>query len=166
MLLCNTEQSVHNTVQRFPFSAAWVTHYCVNAKILHHFLLSSKVKYCIALLLVISWVPQAAWYIVTFSVHFTWLNWIVCFLSPSLLAYTEQYVEYDPFITPTDPSNPWISDDTTVWELEARCVFLDCLFDFLNFLSVLFYTGTSIVCGTSKCFVSCTAENHLLRDVR
>uniref|UniRef100_A0A8C6PYC5 Regulator of G protein signaling 7 n=1 Tax=Nothobranchius furzeri TaxID=105023 RepID=A0A8C6PYC5_NOTFU len=37
----------------------------------------------------------------------------------SLLGYTEQYVEYDPFLTPPDPSNPWITDDTTVWELEA-----------------------------------------------
>uniref|UniRef100_A0A8C7UNG4 Regulator of G protein signaling 7 n=1 Tax=Oncorhynchus mykiss TaxID=8022 RepID=A0A8C7UNG4_ONCMY len=40
-------------------------------------------------------------------------------VAESLLAYTEQYVEYDPFITSTDPSNPWISDDTAVWELEA-----------------------------------------------
>lgn len=40
----------------------------------------------------------------------------------SLLGYTEQYVEYDPFLTPPDPSNPWISDDTTLWELEARWV--------------------------------------------
>ena len=40
----------------------------------------------------------------------------------SLLGYTEQYVEYDPFLTLPDPSNPWISDDTTVWELEARFV--------------------------------------------
>eukprot|EP00063_Salmo_salar_P035421 XP_014010256.1 PREDICTED: regulator of G-protein signaling 7-like isoform X1 [Salmo salar] len=40
-------------------------------------------------------------------------------VAESLLAYTEQYVEYDPFITSTDPSNPWISEDTTVWELEA-----------------------------------------------
>lgn len=38
----------------------------------------------------------------------------------SLLGYTEQYVEYDPFLTPPDPSNPWISDDTPLWELEAR----------------------------------------------
>uniref|UniRef100_A0A8U8AI25 Uncharacterized protein n=1 Tax=Geospiza parvula TaxID=87175 RepID=A0A8U8AI25_GEOPR len=37
----------------------------------------------------------------------------------SLLAYTEQYLEYDPFLVPPDPSNPWISDDTTFWELEA-----------------------------------------------
>uniref|UniRef100_H2LKU1 Regulator of G protein signaling 7 n=1 Tax=Oryzias latipes TaxID=8090 RepID=H2LKU1_ORYLA len=37
----------------------------------------------------------------------------------SLVGYTEQYFEYDPFLTPPDPSNPWISDDTTLWELEA-----------------------------------------------
>ncbi|OBS57065.1 hypothetical protein A6R68_11810, partial [Neotoma lepida] len=37
-----------------------------------------------------------------------------------LLSYTEQYVEYDPFLVPPDPSNPWLSDDTTFWELEAR----------------------------------------------
>uniref|UniRef100_A0A8C9TEH6 Regulator of G protein signaling 7b n=1 Tax=Scleropages formosus TaxID=113540 RepID=A0A8C9TEH6_SCLFO len=36
-----------------------------------------------------------------------------------LLSYTEQYMEYDPFLTPPDPSNPWISDDTTLWEMEA-----------------------------------------------
>lgn len=29
-------------------------------------------------------------------------------------------MEYDPFLTPPDPSNPWITDDTTLWELEAR----------------------------------------------
>uniref|UniRef100_A0A8C6PYT8 Regulator of G protein signaling 7 n=1 Tax=Nothobranchius furzeri TaxID=105023 RepID=A0A8C6PYT8_NOTFU len=40
-------------------------------------------------------------------------------VAESLLGYTEQYVEYDPFLTPPDPSNPWITDDTTVWELEA-----------------------------------------------
>uniref|UniRef100_A0A4W5PEJ9 Regulator of G protein signaling 7 n=1 Tax=Hucho hucho TaxID=62062 RepID=A0A4W5PEJ9_9TELE len=37
----------------------------------------------------------------------------------SCIAIIYQYVEYDPFITSTDPSNPWISDDTAVWELEA-----------------------------------------------
>lgn len=42
----------------------------------------------------------------------------------SLLGYTEQYLEYDPFLTPPDPSNPWISDDTTLWELEARSLHL------------------------------------------
>uniref|UniRef100_A0A3B4DB79 Regulator of G protein signaling 7a n=1 Tax=Pygocentrus nattereri TaxID=42514 RepID=A0A3B4DB79_PYGNA len=33
--------------------------------------------------------------------------------------YTEQYADYDPFLSTPDPSNPWISDDTTFWELEA-----------------------------------------------
>uniref|UniRef100_A0A4W5PHS0 Regulator of G protein signaling 7 n=1 Tax=Hucho hucho TaxID=62062 RepID=A0A4W5PHS0_9TELE len=37
----------------------------------------------------------------------------------SKCTFKMQYVEYDPFITSTDPSNPWISDDTAVWELEA-----------------------------------------------
>lgn len=49
------------------------------------------------------------------------LHWCLC-ENNSLLGYTEQYLEYDPFLTPPDPSNPWISDDTTLWELEARCV--------------------------------------------
>ncbi|KPP71210.1 hypothetical protein Z043_109899 [Scleropages formosus] len=40
-------------------------------------------------------------------------------VAESLLSYTEQYMEYDPFLTPPDPSNPWISDDTTMWEMEA-----------------------------------------------
>ncbi|XP_043367372.1 regulator of G-protein signaling 7 isoform X2 [Dermochelys coriacea] len=40
-------------------------------------------------------------------------------VAESLLAYTEQYVEYDPFLVPPDPSNPWLSDDTTFWELEV-----------------------------------------------
>lgn len=39
----------------------------------------------------------------------------------SLLGYTEQYADYDPFLSTPDPTNPWISDDTTFWELEARC---------------------------------------------
>lgn len=38
----------------------------------------------------------------------------------SLIAYTEQYVEYDPFIMPAEPSNPWISDDITLWDIEMR----------------------------------------------
>ncbi|TSL04185.1 Regulator of G-protein signaling 7 [Bagarius yarrelli] len=41
-------------------------------------------------------------------------------VAESLLSYTEQYIEYDPFITSPEPSNPWISDDNTLWELEAR----------------------------------------------
>lgn len=42
------------------------------------------------------------------------------FMSVSLIAYTEQYVEYDPFITPAEPSNPWISDDAALWDIEMR----------------------------------------------
>ncbi|XP_049754605.1 regulator of G-protein signaling 6 isoform X2 [Elephas maximus indicus] len=39
-------------------------------------------------------------------------------VAESLIAYTEQYVEYDPLITPAEPSNPWISDDITLWDME------------------------------------------------
>lgn len=54
----------------------------------------------------------------------SWHDNVWCFCFPSLLAYTEQYLEYDPFLVPPDPSNPWISDDTTFWELEARYIIL------------------------------------------
>ncbi|KAI4876964.1 hypothetical protein NFI96_013282 [Prochilodus magdalenae] len=40
-------------------------------------------------------------------------------VAESLLGYTEQYADYDPFLSTPDPSNPWISDDATFWELEA-----------------------------------------------
>ncbi|XP_051502318.1 regulator of G-protein signaling 7 isoform X3 [Myxocyprinus asiaticus] len=40
-------------------------------------------------------------------------------VAESLLSYTEQYSDYDPFLSTPDPSNPWISDDTTFWELET-----------------------------------------------
>ncbi|KAK2843801.1 hypothetical protein Q7C36_012016 [Tachysurus vachellii] len=40
-------------------------------------------------------------------------------VAEGLLGYTEQYADYDPFLSTPDPSNPWISDDTTIWELEA-----------------------------------------------
>uniref|UniRef100_A0A673JTS2 Regulator of G-protein signaling 7-like n=1 Tax=Sinocyclocheilus rhinocerous TaxID=307959 RepID=A0A673JTS2_9TELE len=35
------------------------------------------------------------------------------------IRFSEQYIEYDPFFTTPEPSNPWISDDVTSWELEA-----------------------------------------------
>ncbi|XP_046296933.1 regulator of G-protein signaling 6 isoform X3 [Marmota monax] len=41
-------------------------------------------------------------------------------VAESLIAYTEQYVEYDPFVTPAEPSNPWISDDIALWDIEMR----------------------------------------------
>ncbi|XP_077863456.1 regulator of G-protein signaling 7-like [Saccoglossus kowalevskii] len=34
-----------------------------------------------------------------------------------LLASSQQYCEYDSLITASEPSNPWISDDTTLWDL-------------------------------------------------
>uniref|UniRef100_W5KKN2 Regulator of G protein signaling 7 n=1 Tax=Astyanax mexicanus TaxID=7994 RepID=W5KKN2_ASTMX len=40
-------------------------------------------------------------------------------VADSLLSFTEQYMEYDAIFTSPDPSNPWISDDNTLWELEA-----------------------------------------------
>lgn len=39
-------------------------------------------------------------------------------VADSFIAYSEQYTEYDPFLTPADPSNPWISDDSIFWDLE------------------------------------------------
>ncbi|XP_004837328.1 regulator of G-protein signaling 6 isoform X2 [Heterocephalus glaber] len=39
-------------------------------------------------------------------------------VAESLIGYTEQYMEYDPFIMPAEPSNPWISDDVTLWDIE------------------------------------------------
>lgn len=41
-------------------------------------------------------------------------------VADSLMTYTEQFMEYDPFVSAVEPSNPWISDDTTFWDLEAR----------------------------------------------
>ncbi|XP_051942420.1 regulator of G-protein signaling 6-like [Hippocampus zosterae] len=41
-------------------------------------------------------------------------------VAESLMGYTEQFMEYDPLVSAVEPSNPWISDDTTFWDLEAR----------------------------------------------
>ncbi|KAL7380039.1 hypothetical protein ABVT39_010253 [Epinephelus coioides] len=40
-------------------------------------------------------------------------------VADSLMCYTEQFMEYDPFVSATEPSNPWIGDDTSFWDLEA-----------------------------------------------
>uniref|UniRef100_A0A6Q2Y418 Regulator of G protein signaling 6 n=1 Tax=Esox lucius TaxID=8010 RepID=A0A6Q2Y418_ESOLU len=40
-------------------------------------------------------------------------------VAESLMSYTEQYQEYDPFVVSPEPSNPWTTDDTSFWELEA-----------------------------------------------
>jgi len=36
----------------------------------------------------------------------------------SFVSYFEQYAEFDPFFTPCEPSNPWLTDSTDLWELE------------------------------------------------
>lgn len=36
------------------------------------------------------------------------------------MSYFEQYAEYDAFVTPAEPSNPWISDSTEMWEAEKQ----------------------------------------------
>uniref|UniRef100_A0A3B1JJQ0 Regulator of G protein signaling 6 n=1 Tax=Astyanax mexicanus TaxID=7994 RepID=A0A3B1JJQ0_ASTMX len=41
-------------------------------------------------------------------------------VAETLMSYTEQYLEYDPFVCTPEPSNPWVGDDCTFWELEAR----------------------------------------------
>lgn len=39
-------------------------------------------------------------------------------VSESYTNYFDQYIEFDPFITPPDPSNPWITDSTEFWDME------------------------------------------------
>lgn len=34
--------------------------------------------------------------------------------------FYEHWNEYDAFITPPEPSNPWVSDSTDFWELERQ----------------------------------------------
>ncbi|XP_076128932.1 regulator of G-protein signaling 6-like [Alosa pseudoharengus] len=40
-------------------------------------------------------------------------------VAETLMGYTEQYLDYDPFLTTLEPSNPWASDDPSFWDLEA-----------------------------------------------
>ncbi|CAH1995643.1 unnamed protein product [Acanthoscelides obtectus] len=35
----------------------------------------------------------------------------------SMMQHVEIYTEYDPLITPTQPSNPWVSEDLAYWQL-------------------------------------------------
>ncbi|ESN95257.1 hypothetical protein HELRODRAFT_87051 [Helobdella robusta] len=39
--------------------------------------------------------------------------------SESYLLYYDQYSEFDPFITPAEPNNPWTSDNLDFWEQES-----------------------------------------------
>ncbi|XP_019623200.1 PREDICTED: regulator of G-protein signaling 7-like isoform X1 [Branchiostoma belcheri] len=33
-----------------------------------------------------------------------------------LMSYSEQFGDYEPFLSPPEPSNPWITDDSSLWE--------------------------------------------------
>ncbi|XP_052757371.1 uncharacterized protein LOC113517538 isoform X2 [Galleria mellonella] len=40
----------------------------------------------------------------------------------ALLAYSETFAPYDPWLTPPQPSNPWVSDDTLFWQINNPLV--------------------------------------------
>ncbi|KPJ06206.1 Regulator of G-protein signaling 7 [Papilio machaon] len=40
----------------------------------------------------------------------------------ALVSYAETFAPYDPWITPPQPSNPWISDDTLFWQINSPLV--------------------------------------------
>ncbi|KAJ2952958.1 hypothetical protein O0L34_g7332 [Tuta absoluta] len=40
----------------------------------------------------------------------------------ALLAHSETFAPYDPWLTPPQPSNPWISDDTLFWQINSPLV--------------------------------------------
>lgn len=37
----------------------------------------------------------------------------------ALVAYSETFAPYDPWLTPPQPSNPWVSDDTLFWQINS-----------------------------------------------
>lgn len=38
----------------------------------------------------------------------------------SYVSRVQQYHDFDPFLYQPQPSNPWISDDTTIWTANAN----------------------------------------------
>ncbi|GBP42876.1 Regulator of G-protein signaling 7 [Eumeta japonica] len=40
----------------------------------------------------------------------------------ALLAYSETFAPYDPWLTQPQPSNPWVSDDTLFWQINSPLV--------------------------------------------
>uniref|UniRef100_A0A2A4K0F3 RGS domain-containing protein n=1 Tax=Heliothis virescens TaxID=7102 RepID=A0A2A4K0F3_HELVI len=40
----------------------------------------------------------------------------------ALVAYTETFTPYDPWLTQPQPSNPWVSDDTLFWQINSPLV--------------------------------------------
>lgn len=51
----------------------------------------------------------------------------------SMITWCDQFYDYDPFLSPCNPSNPWVSDDPTLWALNA-----DMLVIFYNIIKVIF----------------------------
>lgn len=41
-------------------------------------------------------------------------------VAESYISYFEQYQEYDPFLTPTEVPNPWLSDSAEFWDYEKQ----------------------------------------------
>ncbi|XP_037072180.1 regulator of G-protein signaling 7-like [Pollicipes pollicipes] len=39
-------------------------------------------------------------------------------VAETFISFYEQYLEYDPILTVQEPSNPWLSDSTELWDLE------------------------------------------------
>lgn len=40
----------------------------------------------------------------------------------ALMAYSETFAPYDPWLTPPQPTNPWVSDDTIFWQINSPIV--------------------------------------------
>lgn len=47
------------------------------------------------------------------------MNLFLHFMYLSMITWCEQFHDYDPFLSACTPSNPWISDDTALWTLNA-----------------------------------------------
>ena len=53
-------------------------------------------------------------------------------VAESYIGFYEQYVEYDPYVTCTEPPNPWISDTLDFWDQDKS--------GFVLLYSLLVYT--------------------------
>lgn len=47
-------------------------------------------------------------------------NFKISKVAEAYINYFEQYIEYDPFFTPPEVANPWISDNTEMWEQDKH----------------------------------------------
>lgn len=50
--------------------------------------------------------------------------------------YYEQYCEYDPFFTPTELANPWLTDNPEFWD-EEKQAWVTLMSDFVFILLIL-----------------------------